>query len=156
MVLCSPFVIYNISVANHPTFAMYYYISVANQNHPPYTGNYGLKINLNDIGTIMAIAIALLSMFSKNTRSQAKELDHETFEKTSRKMESLEQKLEKMVEKLSTGIEKLTTLTAQLDKEMSLIKAKQEAFSSISDQIETIRKKQEEFDRRIGILEHKS
>ena len=134
-----------------------YYISVAdNQSHPPYTGNYGLKISLNDIGTALAIGIALISMFSKNTRSQAKELDHETFEKTSRKMESLEQKLEKMVEKLSTGIEKLTILTSQLDKEMSLIKAKQETFSSISDQIETIRKKQEEFDRRIGILEHKS
>ena len=132
-----------------------YYISLTNQSHPPYVGNYGLKISLNDIGTALAIGIALISMFSKNTRSQAKELDHETFEKTSRKMESLEQKLEKMVEKLSTGIEKLTILTTQLDKEMSLIKAKQEAFSSISDQIETIRRKQEEFDKRIGILEHK-
>jgi predicted RNase H-like nuclease (RuvC/YqgF family) len=114
------------------------------------------KISLNDFGTLLAIAIALFGMFSKNTRSQAKELDHETFEKTSKKMETLEQKLERMVEKLSTGIENLTALTAQLDKEISLTKAKQETFSSISDQIETIRKKQEEFDRRIGILEHKS
>jgi predicted RNase H-like nuclease (RuvC/YqgF family) len=133
-----------------------YYISVANQSPPPYVGNHGLKINFNDLGTAFAIAIALFSMFSRNTKSQAKELDHETFEKTSRKMESLEQKLEKMVEKLSTGIEKLTTLTSQLDKEISLIKAKQETFSSISDQIEAIRKKQEEFDIRIKILEHKS
>jgi predicted RNase H-like nuclease (RuvC/YqgF family) len=133
-----------------------YYISVANQSHPPYVENHDLKINFNDLGTVVAIAIALLSMFSRNTKSQAKELDHETFEKTSKKMESLEQKLEKMVEKLSTGIEKLTTLTAQLDKEISLIKAKQEAFSSISDQIEGLRKKQEELDIRIGILEHKS
>lgn len=132
-----------------------YYISVANQSHPPYVENRDLKINFNDLGTAFAIAIALLSMFSRNTKSQAKELDHETFEKTSRKMESLEQKLEKMVEKLSTGIEKLTTLTAQLDKEISLIKAKQETFSSISDQIEAIRRKQEDFDIRIGILEHK-
>lgn len=132
-----------------------YYISLTNQNHPPYTGNYGLKISFNDIGTVLAIAIALISMLSKNTRSQAKELDHETFEKISRKMESFEQKLEKMVEKLSAGIEKLTALTSQLDKEMTLIKAKQETFSSISDQIETIRRKQEEFDKRIGILEHK-
>ena len=133
-----------------------YYISVANQSHPPHVENHDLKINFNDLGTVAAIVIALLSMFSKNTKSQAKELDHETFEKTSKKMESLEQKLEKMVEKLSTGIEKLTTLTAQLDKEISLIKAKQETFSSISDQIEAIRRKQEELDIRIGILEHKS
>ena len=133
-----------------------YYISVANQSRPSYVENHDLKINFNDLGTVAAIVIALLSMFSKNTKSQAKELDHETFEKTSKKMESLEQKLEKMVEKLSTGIEKLTTLTAQLDKEISLIKAKQETFSSISDQIEAIRRKQEELDIRIGILEHKS
>jgi predicted RNase H-like nuclease (RuvC/YqgF family) len=133
-----------------------YYISVANQSRPSYVENHDLKINFNDLGTVAAIVIALLSMFSKNTKSQAKELDHETFEKTSRKMESLEQKLEKMVERLSTGIEKLTTLTAQLDKEISLIKAKQETFSSISNQIEGLRKKQEELDIRIGILEHKS
>ena len=145
---------YALANQSHPPFTMYY-ISLANQSHPPYAGNYGLKISLNDIGTVLAIAIALLSVLSKNTRSQAKELDHETLEKISRKMESFEQKLEKMVEKLSTGIEKLTTLTSQLDKEMSLIKAKQETFSSISDQIETIRRKQEEFDKRIGILEHK-
>lgn len=145
---------YALANQSHLPFTMYY-ISLANQSHPPYAGNYGLKISLNDIGTVLAIAIALLSVLSKNTRSQAKELDHETLEKISRKMESFEQKLEKMVEKLSTGIEKLTTLTSQLDKEMSLIKAKQETFSSIFDQIETIRKKQEEFDRRIGILEHK-
>jgi predicted RNase H-like nuclease (RuvC/YqgF family) len=132
-----------------------YYISVANQSRPSYVENHDLKINFNDLGTVAAIVIALLSMFSKNTKSQAKELDHETFEKTSRKMESLEQKLEKMVERLSTGIEKLTTLTAQLDKEISLIKAKQETFSSISNQIEGLRKKQEELDIRIGILEHK-
>ena len=132
-----------------------YYISTTNKNHPPYVGNDVLKISLNDVGTIAAIVIALLSMLSKNTKSEAKELDHETFEKTSKKMESLEQKLEKMVEKLSTGIEKMATLTAQLDKEMSLIKAKQEAFSSIFNQIETIRTKQEEFDVRLGILEHK-
>ena len=132
-----------------------YYISVANQSRPSYVENHDLKINFNDLGTVAAIVIALLSMFSKNTKSQAKELDHETFEKTSRKMESLEQKLEKMVERLSTGIEKLTTLTAQLDKEISLIKAKQETFSSISDQIEAIRRRQEELDIRIGILEHK-
>jgi predicted RNase H-like nuclease (RuvC/YqgF family) len=133
-----------------------YYISVANQSPPPYVENHDLKINFNDLGTAFAIAIALLSMFSRNTKSQAKELDHETFEKTSKKMETLEQKLEKMVENLSTGIEKLTTLTAQLDKEISLIKAKQETFSSISDQIERLRKKQEDLDIRIGILEHKS
>ena len=132
-----------------------YYISVANQSRPSYVENHDLKINFNDLGTVAAIVIALLSMFSKNTKSQAKELDHETFEKTSRKMESLEQKLEKMVERLSTGIEKLTILTAQLDKEISLIKAKQETFSSISTQIEGLRKKQEELDIRIGILEHK-
>jgi chromosome segregation ATPase len=132
-----------------------YYISVANQSRPPYVENHDLKINFNDLGTVFAIAIALLSMFSRNTKSQAKELDHETFEKTSKKMETLEQKLEKMVENLSTGIEKLTTLTAQLDKEISLIKAKQETFSSISDQIERLRKKQEDLDIRIGILEHK-
>ena len=133
-----------------------YYISTTNQSHPPYVRNDVLKISLNDVGTIAAIVIALLSMLSKNTKSQAKELDHETFEKTSKKMESLEQKLERMVERLSTGIEKMATLTAQLDKEISLIKAKQETFSSVSDQIETIRTKQEEFDKRIGILEHKS
>lgn len=132
-----------------------YYISTTNQSHLPDVGNDVLKISLNDVGTIAAIVIALLSMLSKNTKSEAKELDNETFEKTSKKMESLEQKLEKMVEKLSTGIEKMATLTAQLDKEISLIKAKQEAFSSVSDQIEAIRKKQEEFDVRLGILEHK-
>ena len=132
-----------------------YYISTTNQSHPPYVGNDVLKISLNDVGTIAAIVIALLSMLSKNTKSEAKELDHETFEKTSKKMESLEQKLERMVEKLSTGIEKMAELTSRLDKEMSLIKAKQEAFSSISSQIEAIRKKQEEFDVRIGILELK-
>jgi len=132
------------------------YISVANQSHPPYTENHDLKINFNDLGTVAAIAIALFSIFLKNTKSQARELDHETFEKTSKKMESLEQKLEKMVEKLSEGIQEMTRITAQLDKEMSLIKAKQETFSSISGQIEEIRKKQEEFDKRIGILEHKS
>ena len=66
-----------------------YYISVANQSHPPYVENHDLKINFNDLGTVAAIVIALLSMFSKNTKSQAKELDHETFEKTSKKMERL-------------------------------------------------------------------
>ena len=133
-----------------------YYISVANQSHPPKIENYDLKMNFNDLATFVAIALSLFSIFLKNTRSQAKELDYEILEKASQKMGPLEQKLEKITEQLSNGIDRLNTLTGQLDKEISVIKAKQEAFSSVSDQIETIRKKQEEFDKRIGILEHKS
>lgn len=123
---------------------------------PAYTPHLD-KITVNDIVTTATLAIAIgsgcLSIFLLKSRLQAQDLDRLSLEQSSIQIKKTEENLEKMLSKLTTSMEKLTELTSELNTKIAVIETKQNAFSATQSQIEVIRTKQEEVDRRVNLVE---
>ena len=112
---------------------------------------------INDIVTtgtfLIAVGSGCLSIFLWKSRSQAQELDRASLEQSSNQIKKTEENLEKMLNKLATSMEKLNDLTSELTTKIAVLETKQNAFSISQTQIESIRIKQEETDRRINLIE---
>ena len=132
---------------------MNYFSVTSSQLYTPHPN----KITVNDIVTtgtfLIAVASGCLSVFLWKSRSQAQELDRVSLEQSSNQIKRTEENLEKMLNKLTLSMEKLSEVTSELNTKIAVLETKQNAFSISQTQIENIRTKQEEIERRLNLLE---